>query len=96
MIMVSDKSRNIGLRIREERIKRGITQSALGYAMGYTGGKLLRIERGYAQVTDELMASAARALGVATEVLLSPPIYSRASYITVKTVKHMGRPRKGR
>lgn len=94
--MISDESRNIGLRIREERISRGITQEALGRAIGYTGAKLLRVERGYTQVTDELVAAVARVLGVATEVLLSPPIYSRASYITVKTVRHIGRPRKGR
>lgn len=94
--MISDESRNIGLRIREERIKRGITQDELGICIGYTGSKISRLERGYHPVTDGIMLAIARALGVASEVLLSPPIHSKASYITVKTVKHIGRPKEGR
>ena len=92
--MISDESRRIGLRIREERIKRGITQEALGSAIGYTGAKLLRVERGYTQVTDELVAAVARVLGVATDVFYNVHARRTVSYMSVKTVWGIGRPRK--
>lgn len=94
--MISDESRNIGLRIREERIKRGITQEQLAKSIGYTGVKILRLERGYSNITDELVESAARALGVATAVLYSAPSKRAVSYLSVKTVRGIGRPRKER
>lgn len=92
--MISDESRRIGLRIREERIKRGITQEALGSAIGYTGAKLLRVERGYTQVTDELVAAVARVLGIATDMFYNVPARRTVSYMSVKTVRGIGRPRK--
>ena len=95
--MISDESRNIGLRIREERIKRTLTQVELGTIIGYTGSKICRLERGYHPVTDELIITIARALGITVDDLLTPPQCKRVSYMTLKTVRHIGRPpRKGR
>ena len=92
--MISDESRRIGLRIREERIKRGITQNALGYAIGYTGAKIHRLEHGYHEITAELTAAIARELGMQSEELLKPPQHRAVSYMSVKTVRGISRPRK--
>ena len=89
--MISDESRRIGLRIREERIKRGMTQNALGYAIGYTGSKIHRLEYGYHEITAELTAAIARALGIRLSEMLKPSRFHSASFITAKTIRGSGK-----
>lgn len=54
-------------RLRRERIRRGLTQTALAYAAGMSAPELSRIENGWATPYPGQAERLARALGITQE-----------------------------
>ncbi len=69
-----DLVRDVGLRLSELRIQRGLTQRELAKAAGVPASLVERVERGrYKGVSLRSLARLATAIGSTVEVLLTPP-----------------------
>ncbi len=60
----------VGLRLRELRKARGMSQEALGKALGITFQQIQKYERGSNRISASMLVKAARALGVAPNAVL--------------------------
>lgn len=63
----------VGGRIRELRLSRGLTQEALALEVGMSRNMLIHLEWGKRSIAYERLWDIAAALGVALEDLLQPP-----------------------
>ena len=64
----------VGHRIRKIRIARGMTQSALGDAVGLSADRIQQYENGFRRPRAELLKKIAGALGVSTLSLVDPAV----------------------
>jgi len=62
--------KEVGRRIRKERMERGLTQEELGAAVSLTRTSITNIERGRQKVTLQTFANIVGALGLAPTALL--------------------------
>jgi transcriptional regulator with XRE-family HTH domain len=64
----------VGQRIRKIRIARGMTQAALGNAVGLSADRIQQHENGFRRPRAELLKKIAGALGVSTLSLVDPAV----------------------
>ena len=64
----------VGHRIRKIRIARGMTQAALGDAVGLSADRIQQYENGFRRPRAELLKKIAGALGVSTLSLVDPAV----------------------
>ncbi len=68
---ISERSKKIGLKIRLERTKKGLTQEKLAELAGRNTNSISAIERGESSATIETLERIASALGLKFEDLIN-------------------------
>ena len=74
----------IGKRIRQERIKQGLTQEELAGTKRLHRTHLTRIENGKTNATIEILEYIARRLRIPVWVLIAPPKWNWEKYFEIK------------